>query len=41
LENQEKVYATARITINIVGMLGALRRLLGFAAALVFVSESE
>jgi hypothetical protein len=29
LENQEKVFATARITINIVGMLGALRRLLG------------
>jgi hypothetical protein len=30
LENQEKVLASARITINIVWMLGALRRLLEF-----------
>jgi hypothetical protein len=30
LENQEKVFAIARMTINIVSMLGALRRLLGF-----------
>jgi hypothetical protein len=29
LENQEKVFAIARMTINIVSMLGALRRLLG------------
>jgi hypothetical protein len=30
LENQKKVLDIARITINIVSMLGALRRLLGF-----------
>jgi hypothetical protein len=30
LENQEKVFASPRIAINIVSMLGALRRLLGF-----------
>jgi hypothetical protein len=30
LENHEKVFAIARMTINIVSMLGALRRLLGF-----------
>jgi hypothetical protein len=30
LENHEKVPAYARIVINIVGMLGTLRRLLGF-----------
>jgi hypothetical protein len=29
LENQEKVFAIARMTVNIVSMLGALRRLLG------------
>jgi hypothetical protein len=30
LENQKKVSAFARMAINIVSMLGALRRLLGF-----------
>jgi hypothetical protein len=30
LENQEKVFAIARIDVNIVDMLGTLRRLLGF-----------
>ena len=30
MENQEKVLAYSRIGINIVGVLGALRRLLGF-----------
>ena len=30
MENHEKVPAYARIVINIVGMLGTLRRLLGF-----------
>jgi hypothetical protein len=30
LENQRKVFAIARIAINIVGMLGAVRRLSGF-----------
>jgi hypothetical protein len=30
LENQEKVFAIVRMAINIVSMLGALRRLLGF-----------
>ena len=30
MENQEKVLAHARITINIVRVFGALRRLLGF-----------
>jgi hypothetical protein len=30
LENHEKVFAIARIAINIVSMLGVLRRLLGF-----------
>jgi len=30
LENQEKVFAIARMTINIASMLGALRRLLRF-----------
>ena len=30
MENQEKVFASPRIAINIVSMLGALRRLLGF-----------
>jgi hypothetical protein len=30
LENQEKVFASPRIAINIVSMLGALRRQLGF-----------
>jgi hypothetical protein len=39
LENHEKVFATARITINIVIMLGALRRLLGLAAAGVSSAE--
>jgi hypothetical protein len=29
LENQEKVFFIARMTINIVGMLGAVRRPLG------------
>ena len=30
MENQEKVFATARMPINIASMLGAVRRLLGF-----------
>jgi hypothetical protein len=30
LENQEKVFAIARIVVNIVSMVGTLRRLLGF-----------
>ena len=30
MENQEKVLAHARMTINIIRVLGALRRLLGF-----------
>jgi hypothetical protein len=30
LENQKKVFAIARITINIVTVLGSVRRLLGF-----------
>ena len=30
MENHEKVFAIARIAINIVAMLGTLRRLLGF-----------
>jgi hypothetical protein len=30
LENQVKVFAIARMTINIASMLGAVRRLLGF-----------
>ena len=30
MENPEKVFAHARITINIVRVFGALRRLLGF-----------
>ena len=30
MENQEKVFAIARMIINIAGMLGALRRLLWF-----------
>jgi hypothetical protein len=30
LKNQKKVLADARIAINIIGVLGAVRRLLGF-----------
>ena len=30
LENQKKVFAFARMAINIVSMLGGVRRLLGF-----------
>jgi hypothetical protein len=30
LENRQKVFAIVRMTINIVSVLGALRRLLGF-----------
>jgi hypothetical protein len=43
LENQEKVFASPRIAINIVSMLGALRRLLGFEVTIgeLIITHSE
>jgi hypothetical protein len=43
LENQEKVFASPRIAINIVSTLGALRRLLGFQVTIgeLFITRSE